>query len=66
MKWIEAFLLMLALVLAGADDAWFPWVNLLGLVIFFVFTGMVKRSDRKGADEVLQANCRRQNVLQGP
>lgn len=34
--WIFSSLLMIGMALAGSDGDWFPWINFVGVVLFFV------------------------------
>ena len=66
MRWLEALLLVLALGLMAADGPLFPWVNLLGLGLFFGFVAITKRCNREGSHEELQADHRRSGLVQNP
>jgi hypothetical protein len=63
MRWVEGGLLFIGLALAGSDGAWFPWLNLIGMGLFFGFTTLVKRSNREDIDEDLQADLGHQDYV---
>jgi len=64
MNWLAALLLVIGLGLAGADGAWFPWINLVGVGLLIGFAALVKRPCQEGSLENVQADCCRQDFFQ--
>ena len=42
MSWLAALLLIVGLALVGSDGLWFPWINLVGLVVLCGFYALMK------------------------
>lgn len=47
----ETLLFFAGLGLAGAEGAWFPWVNLAGVLMFLSFAVLVRRQPEEEKNE---------------
>lgn len=49
-RWTVGFCFVFGLALAGSDGPWFPWPNVIGVLIFFYFgiaARMVERTENE-------------------
>ena len=44
-NWVMAFLMFAGLIVAGSDGAFFPWVNLLGILSIATAVALSKKEN---------------------